>query len=106
MTFSRRLETKTVQEMIKQYCRGRHGSAKNQLCPDCRELFDYAEQRMDRCPYGDLKPVCAKCKIHCYKPEMRKKIKAVMQYAGPRMFWKSPLLSLRYLYRKAFKSKL
>lgn len=104
MAFSRRLEVETVQKMINIYCRGRHGSAKNQLCPDCLALLDYAEQRINKCSYADLKPVCAKCKIHCYKPEMRKKIKAVMQYFGPRMFWKSPLLSLRYLYRKACKS--
>jgi hypothetical protein len=104
MAFSRRLETQTVQKMIIIYCNKMHGTEKNELCCDCSDLLDYAKQRIDKCFYGDQKPVCSKCKVHCYKPEMRNQIKEVMRYSGPRMLWKSPVLSLRYLYRKRFKS--
>jgi len=106
MAFSRPLEIITLQKMIMMYCHARHNPKSDDLCADCMKLFAYAEQRIDKCFYGDDKPVCSKCTVHCYKPEMREKIKVVMQYSGPRMMWKSPILSLRYLYRKIFKSNI
>ena len=106
MAFSRPLEIKTLQKMIMMYCHTMHNPKSHELCADCRKLFMYAEQRIDKCFYGDDKPVCSKCTVHCYKPEMREKIKVVMQYSGPRMMGKSPILSLRYMYRKIFKSNI
>ena len=53
---------------------------------------------------GETKLACAKCPIHCYQPEVREKVKAVMRYAGPRMIWRHPILALRHwldAYRKA-----
>ena len=93
----------TVQKMLLIYCRDVHGKS-NQLCPECLKLLDYAKQRMDKCVYGGNKPVCSKCPVHCYKPEMREAVKKVMRYSGPRMLWKSPILTAPYMYRKRFKS--
>lgn len=104
MAFSRRLEVETVRKMIAMYCNEIHATDKNQLCADCAELYDYAKRRIDHCFYGEQKPVCSKCTVHCYKSEMRDRIKTVMQYSGPRMMFKSPILSVRYMYRKIFKS--
>ena len=98
-----RRELETMAAMIGCYCRGRHGTG-GELCPDCRRLLDYATVRLQRCPYGETKPTCAKCPIHCYQPEVREKVKAVMRYAGPRMIWRHPILALRHwldAYRKA-----
>jgi hypothetical protein len=106
MAFSRPLEIKTVQKMISMYCHAMHHTKNDELCIDCMELFKYAGQRIDKCFYGDDKPVCSKCTVHCYKPEMREKIKEIMRYSGPRMMWKSPILSLRYMYRKIYKSNI
>lgn len=106
MAFSRRLEVKTIKKMIMIYCRKTHRAGQNELCPRCLKLLNYAEQRIDKCIYGDNKPVCSKCTIHCYKPEMRAEIKKVMQYSGPLMLLYSPILSVRYMYRKIFKSNL
>jgi len=106
MAFSRRLEKETIQKMIMIYCKEMHGTKNNELCSECSNLFNYAKQRIDKCFYGDRKPVCSKCKVHCYKPEMRNRIKEVMRYSGPRMLLKSPVLSLRYMYRKRFKSNI
>ncbi len=91
--------------MVRLYCRHEHAAANPDSCPDCKQLLAYAAQRMDKCVYGDNKPVCSQCPVHCYKPEMRTKIKKVMRYAGPRMMWSSPILTARYLYRKRYKSK-
>jgi len=86
-------EKKTVSEMIRIYCRGHHGTS-DDLCPECVELHDYAMCRLDRCPFGEDKPTCAKCPIHCYKPQMRDKIRDVMRYAGPRMLLRHPILAV------------
>lgn len=106
MAYSRKLEARTLDKMIKLYCHDNHGSRAGELCSECAVLSRYAKQRIDGCFYGDLKPVCSKCQKHCYKRDMRETIKEVMRYSGPRMLWHSPILSLRYFYRKLFKSNI
>ena len=106
MAFSRRLEKDTFRKITMMYCNAKHNTKNNGRCSDCLSLLDYAEQRIDKCVYGDNKPVCSKCQVHCYRPTMREKIKEIMQYSGPRMLFKSPILSIRYMYRKIFKSNI
>ena len=89
-------EIKTVGTMIGMYCRSRHGGGK-MLCEDCRSLCSYAEKRILKCPFGENKPVCSKCPIHCYKPQMRKQIGEVMRFAGPKMMFRHPVLAIRHL---------
>ena len=83
--------------MVAIYCRAHHGRA-SPPCPECAELIDYALARLDRCPLGETKPTCAHCAIHCYKPSMRERVRAVMRYAGPRMIWRHPILALGHLF--------
>ncbi|MCL9776607.1 nitrous oxide-stimulated promoter family protein [Vibrio methylphosphonaticus] len=92
-------EFKTVQAMVAIYCRDHHQDERlgAGVCVSCRELLDYAEMRLDRCPYGQTKPTCNKCPIHCYKPDPKEQMQAVMRYAGPRMLLPHPLLSIRHL---------
>ena len=84
---------KTVEAMIRMYCRGFH-SGGSSLCPDCEGLMSYASERLDRCPFQEGKTACVKCPVHCYKPAMREKIRKVMRYAGPRMLWRQPVYAL------------
>ncbi|MCX6968475.1 MAG: nitrous oxide-stimulated promoter family protein [Verrucomicrobia bacterium] len=86
-------ERRTIQLMIGIYCRGRHRQEKA-LCGECQQLFDYAMVRVDKCPFQNNKPTCAKCPVHCYKPTMRAQVREAMRYAGPRMMWRHPLLAL------------
>jgi len=90
-------ERKTIATMIGMFCTAHHGTSGAQLCVTCKELRDYAEGRLDRCPFGENKGACSKCKIHCYKPEMRKRVTEVMRYAGPRMITRHPLLAIDHL---------
>ena len=91
----RRKEQEAVEQMIRLYCRGnRHSRDRGKLCPECQELLDYARARSERCPFMENKTFCNNCKVHCYKPEMRKKIRAVMRYSGPRMLLHRPGLAL------------
>ncbi|APP07710.1 nitrous oxide-stimulated promoter family protein [Vibrio harveyi] len=89
-------EFKTVKAMVEVYCKDHHGT-KGELCAECRELLEYAEVRLDRCAYGEDKPTCNKCPIHCYKPEPKEQMRLVMRYSGPRMLLKHPILAIRHL---------
>jgi hypothetical protein len=81
--------------MIEMYCGDHHGG--DELCRECAELADYADRRLDLCPYGPDKPTCTNCPIHCYRPEPRERMREVMRYAGPRMFRKHPYLAVMHL---------
>ncbi len=93
----RATEARTVACMIGVYCRGEHHGKKDQLCPECQELLDYARYRLSKCPHGDEKPFCSHCTIHCYKPDMKEKIRKVMRYSGPRMMFYHPVIAFRHL---------
>lgn len=71
-------------EMIARYCRKKH-KVKDGLCPKCQATFEYVAAHRMRCPYGDCKPACGKCKHSCYSPAMRSKMKAVMIANLPHM---------------------
>jgi Nitrous oxide-stimulated promoter len=89
-------EKKTMAAMVRLYCRRKHGTD-GTLCEECVELLDYATCRLDQCPYGPQKPTCAKCPIHCYKPQMRERVKEVMRFSGPRMLLRHPILAIGHL---------
>lgn len=98
-------ERKTIGLMIEMYCNHFHDS-KEQLCEDCSELLKYGNLRLDNCVFGDKKPVCAKCPIHCYKSEMKEKVKKVMRYSGPRMMYTHFVLGIRHLFDRFKKADL
>lgn len=89
-------ESKTVLYMIELYCRDHHGQQAG-LCDSCRALNDYAQLRLEKCPYKEYKSTCAKCLTHCYKPDKQEEIRKVMAYAGPRMLKTHPWLAIRHL---------
>jgi hypothetical protein len=102
-------EDKTITVMIDLYCRDHHGAALREaaaagasrgghdLCPECRELLEYARVRLDRCRYGEAKPTCARCDTHCYRPALRERVREVMRYSGPRMMRRHPILAMAHL---------
>lgn len=90
-------ERRTVDAMIGIYCRGHHGTRGGALCGDCVKLVGYAHERLARCRFGEGKPTCANCTIHCYRPEIRERIREVMRYSGPRMLLRHPVMAVRHL---------
>lgn len=88
-------EKDTVETMVRMYCAGMHGSTPP--CPDCRGLLDYAMSRIDSCPFGEGKPRCDRCERHCYRGEMRDRMRSVMRYSGPRMIVRHPVMAIRHL---------
>lgn len=101
-------EKRLIPVMIKKYCRGKHGTRGGGLCPECAELAEYAQYRLSKCPFKVNKQFCSFCKIHCYKPDMREKIRAVMKYSGPRMIFSHPVYAFSHVaqmikYKKSLK---
>jgi len=92
-----RRERQTIEAMITIFCHDRHTPPPGECCPDCQALQAYALQRLERCPFQEKKPTCAHCAVHCYRPELRARIREVMVYAGPRMLVRHPLLAVRHL---------
>ncbi len=88
-------EKRTIEKMITIYCQAKHGS-KGQLCKECESLLNYALRKLEKCPFGEDKPPCKKCKIHCYSEEKREKIREVMKFSGPRMLIINPLEWIRH----------
>ena len=93
-----RREQRTIEVMLGIYCRDHHGkphqSTGRNLCEDCAALLRYAHQRLDNCVFGELKQSCDQCTAHCYSKTLRPRVIEVMRYAGPRMTFRHPVLSL------------
>lgn len=90
-------EKKTIALMINIYCKKKHKS-KDGLCEECQELLNYANTRLSNCKFGEEKTTCGKCPIHCYKKDMKKKVKQVMKFSGPRLILYNPIEVIRHLF--------
>lgn len=101
--FSLKNEKTILSLMIGIYCNKHHGvdlRKSPRLCDSCEELRQYSIHRLEACPFGEGKPVCSSCRIHCYGKEKREEIRQVMRFSGPRMILTHPILSFLYLARK------
>ena len=92
----REKEKVIVAQMIGLYCKKKHGT-KGALCEACAALKEYAWMRSDKCPFMESKTFCSNCKVHCYKSEMRAKIKEVMKFSGPRMMFVDPAMAISHV---------
>ena len=90
-------EFTTMRHMVGLYCQAHHAGRAGSPCPQCVAFLEYAARRLDKCPYGEDKPTCANCPVHCYKQAPREFAREVMRYAGPRMMTRHPWLALMHL---------
>ena len=91
-------EKEVIRKMINIYCKWNNEG--DGLCSACNELLDYACERLDRCPFGQNKPTCKLCTVHCYKPGMQRRIREVMRFSGPRMLFYYPVTAIRHLLKE------
>ncbi|MEH6465464.1 MAG: nitrous oxide-stimulated promoter family protein [Shewanella psychromarinicola] len=91
-------EFRTIQAMVEIYCKAHHPLKPSQgVCQQCSEFLSYANTRLDRCPYGQDKPTCNKCPVHCYKPHMKQRAREIMMFSGPKMLLPHPILAIKHL---------
>lgn len=102
-----RREFRTMECMVGIYCADHHGAASAQAgpCDECATFLGYAARRLEKCPYGEAKPTCAKCPVHCYKRAQREHAREIMRYAGPRMILRHPWLALMHTVDKLRKAE-
>lgn len=97
-------ELKTIEIMTGLYCKHHH---KND-CLLCDDFIAYASNKLDRCVYGQAKPACQHCPVHCYKPEQKAYARKIMRFSGPKMLFMHPVLAIKHLIksRKKFPEKI
>lgn len=88
-------EKRIVSKMIAIYCHKKLGA--KVMPEEYKALETYAHKRLDGCKFQEEKPACKRCPIHCYKPDMREKIRTIMRWAGPRMIIYDPIAAIRHL---------
>ena len=86
-------EFRTMQAMVEIYCKAHHPLKPSQgVCLQCSEFLSYANTRLDRCPYGQDKPTCNKCPVHCYKPHMKQRAREccyLIQFLPLSIYWQN-----------------
>lgn len=88
-------EKDTIKKMLGIYCQANHGN-NQELCAECSKLLNYAFKKLDKCPFGNKKPACSKCRVHCYDQVQRAAIIKVMRFSGPRMIYKYPVSAIKH----------
>lgn len=89
--------------MIELYCRYNHNNynkifgSKN-ICKECEEVYNYACERTSKCRFISTKTFCSACTSHCYKKDMRDKIKNIMIFSGKRMIFYKPIIALKHVF--------
>ena len=91
-------EKRVVERMVKLYCKRKLHLPT--IDDEHKALITYAHKRLDGCKFGEKKTACQHCHIHCYKPDMREKIRAIMRWAGPRMIIYDPIAAIKHLLNK------
>ena len=82
--------------MIKIFCKSNHKN--DNLCEKCMGLYDYASGQINRCRFMETKTFCNVCPSHCYKKDMRERIREVMIFSSKRMIFYHPILTLKHVF--------
>lgn len=90
-------EKKTVQAMIDIYYKQFHD--KDHLI-EKKDVQNYAMARLSHCQFGEDKPTCKVCPVHCYKKSYKEKMQIIMRYSGPRMMIYHPLMSVEHFVKE------
>jgi len=64
------------------------------------DTLNYAMDRLSFCRFGEEKPTCKVCPIHCYKKSYKERMQIIMRYAGPRMLFYHPVMSIEHLLKE------
>jgi len=99
----RKNEMVIVSQMIDIYCHHKHHT--KGLCKECQELKEYALERTRLCPFMETKTFCSNCKVHCYRSDMKERIRCVMRYSGPWLLLYHPIKVIQHVYYFHIKKK-
>jgi hypothetical protein len=115
LTARERKDLKVLALFTSVYCGSRHRGHRAQLdsaaqsrhrlpidkypvCAECADFLAYACERRLRCPLEE-KPSCKHCKVHCFRPGHREKVREIMRFSGRHLIWRGRLdLLWHYLF--------
>lgn len=117
LTLAQIKDLKILADFIRLFCHARHDRGlvgetglpavlrdaarrEDTLCLDCAKLLEHGMMKRALCPL-EPKPTCRNCRIHCYTPEYREKIREIMAYSGRKMILRG---RLDYLWHYFIKS--
>ena len=95
-------DLKTLEAMAFIFCKDNHDSRERDdagLCPSCRAAVSATLARTEACPNGHSGN-CQDCPHHCQAGEARVAIREIMRYAAPKMLFRHPVMTMRYLRKK------
>jgi hypothetical protein len=100
LTTKKEKDLRVLADFVEIYCREKHRDATRSafpirderleslsrgrdltLCQECEKLLNHGIAKLLQCRQ-DPKPMCKKCKIQCYAPGYRQKIREVMKFSG------------------------
>jgi RNase P subunit RPR2 len=97
MSKQQKNDIRLIGTFVEVYCSGKHrGADRSQttlpngmgvrtICPECAAFLEYAIEKRLKCPLEAEKPTCKHCRIHCYDPTRREKVREIMSYSGRRL---------------------
>jgi len=103
LTKQQKSDIRLIGKFVEVYCAGKHGAAERsdfalpedlgvrRLCPECAAFMNYGITKRIKCPLEAEKPSCKHCRIHCYAPQQREKIREIMSYSGRRLMMRGRL---------------
>jgi len=114
LTAAQTADLKILARFIELFCHAKHdnrlgdtvavpgilqsrGKRRLELCKECAGLLEHGMMKRALCPLHP-KPACKNCRIHCYTPEYRQKIREIMAYAGRKMVLRGRLDYLWHYY--------
>lgn len=64
------------------------------------DVLSYAMARLNYCRFGEEKPTCKICPVHCYQKKYQDQMKVIMRYSGPRMLLYHPIMSVEHMLKE------
>lgn len=95
-------DRRTLEAMGLIYCYAHHPEGAKDgigLCPSCRDAVEAVLRKTSSCPH-EHKINCQDCDIKCQRAGDIEQVRAIMGYAAPRMIYRHPIMTIRYIAKK------
>jgi hypothetical protein len=97
VTKQQKKDIRLIGKFVEVYCNCKHCDAEmssfvlpagldsRMVCQECASFLEYAITKRLNCPLEAEKPSCKHCRIHCYTPQQREKVREIMSYSGRKL---------------------
>ena len=89
-------EKENIRKTFGVYCRSKHNTEGDKLCPKCTALLTTIFTKIGRCPYGITKPICDKCETPCFGEKQTKDFLEIMNSSQKKMLLSHPMMTIKH----------